>query len=273
MWIFCFISVCSGYRDLFFNEEALFYLGEKCYFDPHGHGDFNKFWEIFSSQQKALLERGYMGLISSNHDIARPACGPRTAEDLKVIFTFLLTWPAVPFIYYGDEIGMRYIKNIISKEGGYERTGSRTPMQWDGSLNAGFSRADPDRIYLPIDPDPARPNVATQEQDPNSILNHVRNLVRLRKEHPDLKPDSPLEILSADSKGYPLVYQRGQELLVALNPGSSAITSRIALAGEIEVVLQQGCSLERQGGEIYLQLAGRSWGLFRKLPHASIFSY
>jgi maltose alpha-D-glucosyltransferase / alpha-amylase len=257
-----------GYRDLFFNEEALFYLEEKCYFDPRSHGDFNKFWQTFSSQREAVLEKGYLGLVSSNHDIARPACGPRTNEDLKVIFTFLLTWPAVPFIYYGDEIGMRFMRNFISKEGGYERTGSRTPMQWDGSLNAGFSRAEPDRIYLPIDPDPARPTVAEQEQDPNSLWYHVQNLIIMRKGHPDLKSDSPLEILSADSKGYPLVYQRGKELLVALNPGSDARTSRVALSGEIEVFRQQGCSFERRGGEIVFRLAGRSWGLFRRLPHS-----
>lgn len=254
-----------GYRELFFNEEVVFYLGEKCYFDPRGHGDFNSFLKAFQSQSQAISQKGYIGLISSNHDIARPICGPRTPEDLKVIFAFILTWPVVPFIYYGDEIGMRYLKDIQSKEGGYERTGSRTPMQWDRSVNAGFSRADPDRIYLPIDPNPSRPDVASQEKDRNSILQQVRKLIDIRKKEPDLEPDAPLEILSEASDGYPLVYQRGRKILVALNPGIKEKNSRISLSGELEPILQQGCSYERQGRRISFHLGGRSWGLFRIL--------
>lgn len=44
--------------------------------------------------------------------------------------------PGAPFIYYGDEIGMRYVERLVSKEGGYGRTGARSPMQWDSSKNA-----------------------------------------------------------------------------------------------------------------------------------------
>ena len=57
--------------------------------------------------------------------------------------------PGVPFIYYGDEIGMRYL-DVPTHEGGYHRTGSRTPMQWDAAQpNFGFSTADPESLYLP----------------------------------------------------------------------------------------------------------------------------
>ena len=74
-----------------------------------------------------------------------------TTDEMKLAFTFLLTMPGCPFIYYGDEIGMRYMHGLKSKEGGYERTGSRTPMQWSCATNAGFSAARPDDLYLPID--------------------------------------------------------------------------------------------------------------------------
>jgi maltose alpha-D-glucosyltransferase/alpha-amylase len=80
---------------------------------------------------------------------------------LKVVFAFLLTMPGLPIIYYGDEIGMRCLK-LPSKEGGYDRTGSRTPMQWTAGHKAGFSSAPAEKLYLPVDPAPRAPNVADQ---------------------------------------------------------------------------------------------------------------
>ena len=65
-------------------------------------------------------------------------------EEIKIAFAFLLSMPGVPFIYYGDEIGMRYQGHLKSKEGGYYRTGARTPMQWNRALNCGFSTASPE---------------------------------------------------------------------------------------------------------------------------------
>ena len=56
----------------------------------------------------------------------------------KLAYAFIFTLPGVPFLYYGDEIGMRYL-DVPTKEGGYFRTGSRTPMQWNDKKNHGFS--------------------------------------------------------------------------------------------------------------------------------------
>ena len=61
-------------------------------------------------------------------------------DELKVAFAFLLTMPGAPFIYYGDEIGLRYVENLVSVEGGYNRTGSRSPMQWNHSVNFRFQQ-------------------------------------------------------------------------------------------------------------------------------------
>ena len=78
---------------------------------------------------------------------------------MKLAYAFIFTMPGVPFLYYGDEIGMRYMEGLVSKEGGYDRTGSRTPMQWTRGTNCGFSDAPADRLYLPMDASPDAPTV------------------------------------------------------------------------------------------------------------------
>lgn len=97
----------------------------------------------------------------------------------------------------------------------YSRGGCRTPMQWDGGPNAGFSAAPADRLYLPQDPDPDRPTVAAQETDPDSTLNRVRRLIRLRRDTPALRTTAPTTVLT---RGYPLTYRRGPDHLVVVNP-------------------------------------------------------
>ncbi len=98
------------------------------------------FLDQYLPQYEATKDEGHFCLITCNHDTARLA--PRlTPEELAVAYGMILTMPGVPFLYYGDEIGMRY-RNLPTKEGGYVRTGTRTPMQWDASANLGFSTAD-----------------------------------------------------------------------------------------------------------------------------------
>ena len=84
-----------------------------------------------------------------------------------------------PIIYYGDEIGMG--DNVYLGD----RNGVRTPMQWTGDRNAGFSRADPARLYSPVIMDPVYGyqaiNVEAQERDASSLLHWMRNLIGLRK--------------------------------------------------------------------------------------------
>lgn len=86
--------------------------------------------------------------------------------------------PGVPFLYYGDEIGMRYQGQLTSKEGGFSRTGSRTPMQWTNSKNLGFSVADEDKLYLPVDKSPDAPTVENQQNNPDSIFNTVKDIIK-----------------------------------------------------------------------------------------------
>ena len=107
-------------------------------------------------------------------------------DELKVAFAFLLTMPGAPFIYYGDEIGLRYVENLVSVEGGYSRTGSRSPMQWNHGVNLGFSKASPEKLYIPTDDKPNSPTVEDQMKDPNSLYYEVKKLIALRKENDTL---------------------------------------------------------------------------------------
>ncbi len=99
----------------------------------------------------------------------------------ELLNTLLFSLPGTPIIYYGDEIGMG--DNIYLGD----RNGVRTPMQWSGDRNGGFSRADPARLYAPPIMDPVYGyqaiNVEAQERYPFSMLNWMKRLVALRKQH------------------------------------------------------------------------------------------
>jgi len=181
--------------------------------------DITRFLDIYQGWYAATKDVGYISMPTCNHDTVR--LRHRLDEnEIKLAYAFLFTMPGVPFLYYGDEIGMRY-QDIPTKEGGYFRTGSRTPMQWDGSRNLGFSDAPADALYLPVDPADDAPTVAAQESDPDSLLNTVRALLKLRHANADLQADAPYEPVCTE-KGKPFVYRRG-ELLLAVNPSGEKL--------------------------------------------------
>ncbi len=103
-------------------------------------------------------------------------------RQMELLYSLLLTLPGSPVLYYGDEIGMG--DNVYLGD----RNGVRTPMQWTGDRNAGFSRADPSMLYQPLILDPIYNyqaiNVEAQTRNPTSLLNWVRRLIRVRKKHP-----------------------------------------------------------------------------------------
>ncbi len=98
---------------------------------------------------------------------------------IELLHSMLFTLPGSPILYYGDEIGMG--DNIFLGD----RSGVRTPMQWTGDRNAGFSRADPSRLYAPVVSDPGYSyqgvNVESCERSPSSFLNWLTRLVAIRK--------------------------------------------------------------------------------------------
>ncbi len=99
---------------------------------------------------------------------------------MELLHSLLFSMPGTPIIYYGDEIGMG--DNIYLGD----RNGVRTPMQWTGDRNGGFSRADPARLYAPAIMDPVYGyqaiNVEAQERAPYSLLNWMKRMIGLRKQ-------------------------------------------------------------------------------------------
>lgn len=235
-------SGVSAYTSLFRHElgrnTTRKFVGHS-YFHREGKGNIREYLDRFLFDLENTRGRGYIGMITGNHDIPRLAHG-RTPEEVKAAMVFLFTMPGVPFVYYGDEIGMDYITGLPSKEGGYNRTGSRTPMQWNRGKNHGFS--DSDTPYLPTDSASDAPTVESQWNNPNSLLYFVRKLICVRRSTLALGPDAEFRILD---DGYPFVFLRrfGEEqLLVAINP--SAAEYSVVVPDSMDIIMQQNVSLE-----------------------------
>lgn len=217
----------SHYPDLFRTEHP--------YFSSEGKGDLEIFWKLYlENREKTKADGGMICLISGNHDMDRMR-GTLTEEEMRIAFAFLLSMPGVPFIYNGDEIGMRQMSFPYSKEGSFWRTGARTPMQWDASLNAGFSSAKPKDLYLSIDEECYRTiNAKVQMEDENSLFHEVQDLIEIRAEHPALGNRADLRMISCE--GYPLVYERVCEeetVLVIINPKDEEFTLELDASGEV----------------------------------------
>jgi alpha-glucosidase len=200
----------------------------------------------------------------SNHDqpraISRHATGDEeeTLARARVAAALLLTLRGTPFIYYGEEIGMRNgriprrrIQDPFGKpywpiyKG---RDGERTPMQWSAEVQGGFTTGEP---WLPVNPDSAMVSVAAQQDDPKSMLNWYRTLIALRKREVALRTGSHRR-LSA-SRSQTLCYLReteGNSVFVALNFARSQQVIALPDEGAWRVLLGshhlEGKMLERK---------------------------
>jgi maltose alpha-D-glucosyltransferase/alpha-amylase len=152
-------------------------------------------WALFLRNHDELTlemvttdERDYMYLAYSADPRMRINVGIRrrlaplldnSRRRIELLNSLLFSFPGTPIVYYGDEIGMG--DNIYL----HDRNGVRTPMQWSADRNAGFSRADPGRLYTPPISDPVYGyggcNVEAQLRDPSSLLHWMRNMISLRK--------------------------------------------------------------------------------------------
>lgn len=166
--------------------------------------------------------------VLGNHDTPRMATRHTRSESdarIKVLMALLLTLRGTPFLYYGDEIGMRDISlrrdEILDPPGKRHwpfykgRDGCRSPMQWDDSANAGFSSVQP---WLPVHSNYQVRNAKSQKADPDSMLNFTREIIKLRRENPALHRGD-FSLLTAQPKDT-LAYLRQtpeQTILVALN--------------------------------------------------------
>ena len=189
-------------------------FGKEGKYDPIPF-DFIKFKKIFSNWDKLFSKRGWNSIFLGNHDFSRIVSrfgndNEFHEESSKLLATLLMTLRGTPSLYQGDEIGMTNVdysnisfyddvetinawkeaidnkKNMkkffeaIQKQ---SRDNARTPMQWDNKKNAGFSKAKP---WIKVNDNYKKINVKNQEKDLDSILNHYKLLIKLRKENSTL---------------------------------------------------------------------------------------
>ncbi len=139
--------------------------------------------EMVTSRERDYMYRMYAADLQARINLGiRRRLAPLMENDperVKLMNSLLLSMPGSPIVYYGDEIGMG--DNIYLGD----RNGVRTPMQWSPDRNAGFSRADPQRLYLPPIMDPVygfeSVNVESQARDPASLLNWMKRMLAVRK--------------------------------------------------------------------------------------------
>ena len=181
--------------------------------------------QVISDYYAALPAGAWPNWVLGNHDQARVASRVG-AKQAPVAAMLLLTLPGTLTMYYGEEIGMTNVP--IAPENaqdsaeknepgiGAGRDPERTPMQWDSTPHAGFTTGQP---WLPLAPDYAVVNVATQEPDSRSMLALYRDLIRLRSAYPTLVDGRMQSVAAQDNV---LRYKRAGEsdlLLVLLNLG------------------------------------------------------
>jgi glycosidase len=263
----------DGFNDLYQKESWRILNGRSegnSFFDREGKGNIADFLQKYLDQYLPTREKGYVCLPLGNHDLARLS-NQRTDDELEMIFAFLLTMPGVPFIYYGNEIGMRQLSSDLPHvEGAYKpRAGARTPMQWSKEKNAGFSAAAPDKLYLPVDDAKDFPNVAEQEQDPKSLLNRVKKLIQFKKQEKALAAYAEFIPVFAKENTYPFIYARaaGEEvILVILNPAGrkadAVFSCNIDLSGK-KLLAGQELMMDVKGDEVKVSVPAQGYAVYK----------
>lgn len=200
--------------------------------------------QLIERYEAALPKGGWPNWVLSNHD--RPRIAARVGEaQARVALMLLLTLRGTPTLYYGDELAIARVEIPPDRvrdpwalhEPGINlgRDPSRTPMQWDATVFAGFSSREP---WLPLTPDFKTRNVAAMRDDETSILHLTRKLLHYRRAHQSLS-GGELRILTQSSDVLAYEREHGNErVIVVLNfgvhpqawPASDAIMFRAALS-------------------------------------------
>jgi len=263
----------EGYNDLFQKESWRIlngYSEGNSFFDKEGKGNIAHFLKSYFDQYEATKGKGYITLPLGNHDNARLG-NNRSDDDLEIIYAFALTMPGIPFIYYGNEIGMRQLGTDWPQvEGAYRpRNGARTPMQWAPGKNLGFSGAAPENLYLPVDPAGDAPTVSEQESDPASLLNRTRKLIALRHSEPALEAYAEFVPLFAKENTYPFVYARAKDkdvVLIMLNPAAAACDAEFAFPAdyrELQLLAGKELKISREGNRLKVHMPGQHYAIYK----------
>ena len=182
-------------------------------------------WDFYASDKRARINMGI-----------RRRLAPLLQNDrrkIELLNSLLLSMPGTPVVYYGDEIGMgdNYYLG--------DRDGVRTPMQWTADRNAGFSRANPQQLYLPTIQDPVHGyeaiNVEAQQSSPSSLLNWIKRMIAVRQRN-QVFGRGKIELLyPRNRKVLAYIRRLGDEVVLCV-----ANLSRQAQAAEIDLSAFEG---------------------------------
>jgi maltose alpha-D-glucosyltransferase/alpha-amylase len=175
--------------------------------------------DMSSDDEDENLRRASAAEMSGRQQIGtRRRLAPLLGNDrrrIEVLTAILFSLPGTPIMYYGDEIGMGDNPFLG------DRDGVRTPMQWTSDRNAGFSRADPARLYAPLIMDPVygyrSVNVEAQQRDPAALMHWLRNMIGLRRLFPVFSRGA-IEMLAPENQrvlAYLRLYEGDAVLCVA----------------------------------------------------------
>jgi maltose alpha-D-glucosyltransferase/alpha-amylase len=185
---------------------------------------------------------------------------------IELLNGLLMSLPGSPFLYYGDEIGMG--DNVYLGD----RNGVRTPMQWHGGINAGFSDADPERLFLPIVANPLygyqAVNVAAQRRSPSSLLRWTQRLIRVRRSSSALGRGSFELLEPLNHRVLAFVRRQASETILAVfNLAASAQAVALDLSqldGAIPIEMFGGSLFPRIGrGDYVLSLGPHDFYWFK----------
>jgi maltose alpha-D-glucosyltransferase/alpha-amylase len=215
-------------------------------------------------------ERDYMWRVYANDPTARINLGIRrrlapllanSRRKIELLNILLFSMPGTPVLYYGDEIGMG--DNFYLGD----RNGCRTPMQWSPDRNAGFSKSNPQQLYLPITIDPEYHyeaiNVENQQKNLSSLLWWTRRVIAMRKNFRAFSRGS-LEFLFPENNKV-LAFLRTHEdetILVVVN------LSRFAQAAELDLSRFAGCALVEVFSQNYFPRIGKAPYVITLGPHS-----
>jgi maltose alpha-D-glucosyltransferase/alpha-amylase len=156
-------------------------------------------------------------------------------RQIELMYSLLFTLPGSPVIYYGDEIGMG--DNIYLGD----RNGVRTPMQWSGDRNAGFSQADPERLYFPVILNPVyhyqAVNVEAQLRTDTSLLRWLQRLIAIRKRYPVFSRGSLIMLHPANKTVFAFLRQYHDDTVLLVHN-----LSRFAQPVELDLQVFQGAT-------------------------------
>ena len=233
-----YVSEAEKELNMVFHFDHLFIdYGPKGKYDPIPI-DFILFKKIFSQWDNLLANKGWNSIFLGNHDFSRIVSRFGNDKDFhfesaKLLVTLLMTMRGTPYIYQGDEIGMVNVAHpsidfyddvetlnawklaeiegedmelflkLVHKQ---SRDNARTPMQWDSSKNAGFTKSKP---WIPLNNNFKMINVTDQEEDPHSILQYYRKMIAFRKANKTLVYGEYKDLEPNDSKLF--IYKRWDE--------------------------------------------------------------